>query len=89
MNADSHLVFGLLALQNGLVDEAQLVSAFDAWKRDKARPLVEHLIALGHIDADASDVVRTLAALRLKNHKGDVAKPSPLSTPAHRRGKSW
>lgn len=36
---DRDLLFGLLALQNGLIDQVQLVAAFQAWTRDKARPL--------------------------------------------------
>jgi hypothetical protein len=32
--ADRHLLFGLLALQNGLIDQAQLILAFQAWIRD-------------------------------------------------------
>jgi eukaryotic-like serine/threonine-protein kinase len=32
--ADRHLLFGLLALQNGLIDQGQLVAAFQAWTRD-------------------------------------------------------
>ena len=43
--ADGDLLFGLLALQNGLIDQGQLVAAFQAWTRDKARPLAEHLVA--------------------------------------------
>jgi hypothetical protein len=33
--ADRHLLFGLLALQNGLIDQSALVAAFQAWTRDK------------------------------------------------------
>ena len=51
MAADRHLLFGLLALQTGLIDQAALFAAFQAWSRDKARSLADHLIALGHIDA--------------------------------------
>ena len=43
MAADRHLLFGLLALQNGLIEQAQLVAAFQAWTRDKSRPLADHL----------------------------------------------
>ena len=35
MAADRDLLFGLLALQNGLIDQGQLVAAFQAWTRDK------------------------------------------------------
>ncbi len=51
-DASIDLLFGLLALQNGLIDQAQLVAAFQAWTLDKARPLAEHLVAMGHLDAD-------------------------------------
>ena len=52
--ADRHLLFGLLALQNGLIDQGQLVAAFQAWTRDKARSLADHLVARGDLDADAA-----------------------------------
>ena len=35
---DRDLLLGLLALQNGLIDQGTLVAAFQAWTRDKARP---------------------------------------------------
>ena len=50
--ADRDLLFGLLALQNGLIDQVQLVAAFQAWTRDKARPLADHLVARGDLDAE-------------------------------------
>ena len=37
------LLFGLLALQNGLIDQSQLVAAFHAWTRDKGRPMADFL----------------------------------------------
>jgi len=47
--AQDDLLFGLLALQNGLIDQGQLVAAFQAWTRDKVRPLAEHLTARGDL----------------------------------------
>ena len=35
--ADRHLLFGLLALQNGLINQGQLVAAFQAWTLDKSQ----------------------------------------------------
>ena len=52
--ADHDLLFGLLALQNGLIDQGQLVAAFQAWTRDKGRPLADHLVDRGDLDADAA-----------------------------------
>jgi hypothetical protein len=40
---DRNLLFGLLALQNGLIDQGALFGAFAAWTRNKARPLADHL----------------------------------------------
>ena len=45
------LLFGLLALQNGLIDQGGLFAAFAAWTRGNGRPLADHLIELRHIDA--------------------------------------
>src|SRR5262249_9138626 len=73
-DADRHLLFGLLALQVGLIDQAQLVAAFHAWTRDKARPLADHLEALGHLDADQRALVEALAAQHLKKHGGDAER---------------
>src|SRR3954467_15690191 len=72
-----HLLLGLLALQTGLIDQAALVAAFHAWTRDKARPLADHLQALGHLDAEQRGLVEALAAQHLKKHAGDAEKSLP------------
>jgi serine/threonine-protein kinase len=68
---DRHLLFGLLALQNGLIDQCQLILAFQAWTRDKARPLADHLVERGALDPDQRAAVEAMAALHLKKHGGD------------------
>ena len=83
MAADRDLLFGLLALQNGLIDQGQLVAAFQAWTRDKARPLADHLVARGDLDADDRAAVEALVALHLKKHGGD-AEQSLAAVPAGR-----
>jgi hypothetical protein len=57
-----------------LIDQAQLVAAFHAWTRDKARPLAEHLGVLGHLDGEQRELVEALAAQYLKKHGGDPEK---------------
>jgi serine/threonine-protein kinase len=81
-DADRHLLFGLLALQNGLIQQAQLVSAFHAWTCDKARPLAGHLVALGHLNAAQRAAIDALAALHVEKH-GDVER-SLAAVPAGR-----
>lgn len=43
--ADRQLLFGLLALQNGLINQGQLVAAFQAWTLDKVKSLADQLVA--------------------------------------------
>ncbi len=73
-DADRHLLFGLLSLQYGLIDQAQLVAAFHAWTRDKARPLADHLADRGDLDADGRAAVEAMVALHLKKHGGQAEK---------------
>jgi WD40 repeat protein/tRNA A-37 threonylcarbamoyl transferase component Bud32 len=73
-DADRHLLFGLLALQNGLIDQSKLVAAFHSWTQDKARPLADHLVARGDLDADQRAAVEAMAVLHLKTHGGDTEK---------------
>jgi serine/threonine-protein kinase len=69
--ADRDLLFGLLALQNGLIDQGALVAAFQAWTRDKARSLADQLVARGDLDRDDRSAVEALVARHIKKH-GDV-----------------
>ena len=66
------LLFGLLALQNGLIDQVQLVAAFQSWTRDKSRPLAVHLVSRGDLDAEQRAGVEAMVALHLKKHGGDA-----------------
>jgi hypothetical protein len=72
--ADRDLLFGLLALQVGLIDQGQLVAAFQAWTRHRARPLAEHLAARGDLDDDQRAGVEAMVGLHLKKHGGDAAR---------------
>ena len=72
--ADRHLLLGLLALQNGLIHQSQLVAAFQAWTLEKSRPLADHLVALGHLSPAQRSVVEAMAALHLEAHGGEVEK---------------
>ena len=64
------LLFGLLALQVGLIDQAQLVAAIRSWTGDKATPLADHLGAPGHLDARRRAAVEAMVALCLEAHGG-------------------
>jgi serine/threonine protein kinase len=82
-NADRNLLFGLLALQNGLIDQDQLVAAFRAWSRDKGRQIAEYLVVRGDLDADQRNVVQAMVGLHEKKHGGSTEK-SLAAIPAGR-----
>src|SRR5262249_18263286 len=72
--ADRNLLFGLLALQNGLINQVRLVAAFQAWTLDKGRALADHLVGRGDLDADDRSAVEALVSRHLKKHGGDAEK---------------
>jgi serine/threonine-protein kinase len=74
MSAERNLLFGLLALQNGLIDQGQLVAAFQAWTRERARPLAEHLANRGDLDPDQRAGVETMVRLHLNKYGGSAEK---------------
>src|SRR6516165_2537068 len=81
--ADRNLLFGLLALQVGLIDQGQLVAAFQAWTRDKLRPLADHLVGRGDLNDDDRSAVEALVARHITKHGGDAEK-SLAAIPAGR-----
>jgi eukaryotic-like serine/threonine-protein kinase len=72
--ADRHLLFGLLALQNGLINQGQLLAAFQAWTLDKSRGLADHLEALGDLTGPKRMALEALAAVHIEAHGNDVEK---------------
>ncbi len=86
-SADRHLLFGLLALQNGIITQGQLLAAFQAWSLDKARSLGDYLEARGDLTSAKRAVLDALAAVHLETHGGNIeqslaAVPSSRSTRA-------
>ena len=84
--ADRHLLFGLLALQTGIIDQGQLVAAFQAWTLDKTRNLADILVARGDLNAVQRGLLEGLADQHLQKH-GDVEK-SLAAVPANRSARA-
>ena len=72
--ADRHLLFGLLALQNGLINQVQLVAAFQAWTLDKAKNLADHLEARGDLTGARRVLLDALVDVHLEAHGGDLER---------------
>ena len=73
-NADRHLLFGLLALQNGIINQGQLVAGFQVWTLDKSRSLADHLEARGDLNKAGRALLEGLAEFHLEAHGGDLEK---------------
>ena len=61
-------------MQNGIINQGQLVAAFQAWTLDKSRSLADHLEARGDLTAAKRALLEALAAVHLEAHGGDVEK---------------
>jgi serine/threonine protein kinase/tetratricopeptide (TPR) repeat protein len=73
-DAPRDLLFGLLALQNGLVTRDQLVAAFGAWTGAPGRALADLLVEQGALDPPGRDLLLALADRHIKAHGGDPEK---------------
>ena len=78
VNAPRDLLFGLLALQTGLINQGALFAAFHAWTQDKGRPMAEILKEQGALDDARRALLEGLVAEHLKLHGGDVEKSLAL-----------
>jgi len=81
--ADRHLLVGLIALQHGIINQGQLLAAFQAWTLDRGKSLADHLATRGDLEGEDRAAVEALAARHLKRHGGDVQQ-SLAALNAHR-----
>src|SRR5262249_25123881 len=63
--------FGLLALQTGLINQAQLVVAFHAWTQAPDRSMAEILAEHGALDTPCLTLVEGLVIEHLRRHGND------------------
>jgi tRNA A-37 threonylcarbamoyl transferase component Bud32 len=65
------LLFGLLALQTGLINQAQLVAAFHLWTQASDRPMSTILAELDALDTPSLALVERLVIEHLRRHGND------------------
>ncbi|MFO0953620.1 MAG: serine/threonine-protein kinase [Isosphaeraceae bacterium] len=73
-DAPRDLLFGLLALQNGLITRDQLVLACGAWTSSNDRPLADLLAEQGALAKSQQAMVSDLVEVHLRHHGGDPEK---------------
>src|SRR5688572_25433367 len=72
--AARHLLYGMLALQNNLIDRHALVAAFDRWKTEKGRSLGEILLAAKQLTLEDDVLLEGLLVRYLARHGQDAEK---------------
>jgi serine/threonine protein kinase len=70
-DAARDLLFGLLALQTGLINQGQLVAAFHAWTQARDRPMAEILAEQGALATNCLTAVEALVVEHLRRHGND------------------
>lgn len=71
MSSDRNLLFGVLAWQNGLISESQLLSGLRDWSFDKPTPLSEHLVRGGALSESLADRLEKMVDDHLALFNGD------------------
>ncbi len=72
--AERNLLFGILALQNNLVDRAGLLDGFNRWIERKSIPIGEILVERGALGAGERDLLEALVEKYLEKFGGDPRK---------------
>jgi serine/threonine-protein kinase len=72
MDTDRNLLFGILALQAGLIDAGQFAEACTLWATRKNMPLAKLLVERGWILPADKDHVDYLLERKLQKHGGDI-----------------
>ena len=78
-DATRDLLFGLLALQNGMVTRDQLVIAFTVWTATPGKALADLLAEQGALRPEHRPLLDALADAHVKLHGSDSEKSSSRS----------
>jgi hypothetical protein len=81
VEADRDLFFGILALQNGLIEQADLIAAFQRWTKEPSCPMARILVERGTMSQEERTMVDGLVRRHLEKLGGETmrdAAPGPL-----------
>ena len=83
------LLFGILALQIGLIKQAALATALEEWARAKDRDLAEILVEQGALEVGGKVLVETLVHKHVELHGDNPETVWPCCRPVLRRARPW
>src|ERR1017187_1821903 len=71
VDAARNLLLGILALQNSLIEQADLLAAFQFWSRDKSRSLAQVLVDRAALTEEDRVMLEGLVRRHLEKHGSD------------------
>ena len=81
VESDPSLLFGILALQNGLIEQPDLIAAFQCWCKERSRPMAQVLVERGALtERDRSMLDDLVRRLTEKQGSGVEGKPAAVAT---------
>ncbi len=79
---DQNLLFGILALENGLIEQPDLIAAFQCWSKERSRPMAEILVERGALTEDDRAMLEGLVRRHVaKQADNDDRRPDAGSEP--------
>jgi len=81
VEADRNLLFGILAVQNGLIEQADLIGALKNWSRERSSPIAQVLVERGALSEDDRSLLEGLLRRHVAKH-GGAADRSLAAFPA-------
>ncbi len=74
--SDGNLLFGILALQNGLIGQPDLIAAFQSWTLERTQPMAQVLVERGALSEADRAMIEGLAQRYLEK-RGEPSGPRP------------
>jgi serine/threonine protein kinase len=81
VDADRNLLFGILAVQNGFIDQADLIGAIQSWSRERSRPIGQVMADRGALSEEDRLLLDGLVRRHVAKH-GGAAERSLSAIPA-------
>ncbi len=91
---DTNLLFGVLGLQVGLIEQADLLDAFQRWSRDRSGSLAQVLVDRGTLTTEDRATLENLVRRHVEKNGGNLERslaavaPSPAWCRASARSAS-
>ncbi len=90
VESDRNLLFGILALQNGLIEQPDLIAAFQCWSKDRSLPMDQVLVERGALTEGDRAMLDSLVRRHVEKQGGEAerglaAVPAPSSLPDNSR----